>query len=398
MSEVLVEDSSPHNTPAVACPCCGHAPAFAYALERIPAQSTLLVDSRDAALAFPSASLALYVCEACGFGFNADFDPSRVDYSQGYEDNQLASPTFASYAEALIERWQTDYGMCHADVVEVGCGQGNFLKLVCERTASRGLGFDPALSKWTAGADVKLRAQVFDHDAVTQADFILCRHTLEHVPDVRALLGQIRTVCVRNPEAVVLLEVPDFDRILSDAAYWDVYHEHCAYFTGHALTTLLQSLGFDVLRCERTYAGQYLVVEARLARSAGPATQTDGQAEYREPIERFATRCREKIDHWRRRTSDAKQHGQTVVLWGSGSKAVGFLSALADSAMISAVVDINPARQGQYMPGFSMPIVAPEALRTIRPDLLVVMNPIYEDEIAGDVRALSLDCRIESCR
>ena len=71
------------------------------------------------------------------------------------------------------------------------------------------------------------------------------------------------------------------------------------------------------------------------------------------------------------------------VIWGSGSKGVSFISNLALGDELAAAVDINPHKWGKYMVGSQHEIVSPEALRSIQPELVVAMNPIYLDEIAS---------------
>jgi hypothetical protein len=79
------------------------------------------------------------------------------------------------------------------------------------------------------------------------------------------------------------------------------------------------------------------------------------------------------------------------VLWGSGSKAAAFLHALPQPADIAAVVDINPARHGQFVAGSAHRIIAPEDLSALRPSCVVVMNANYRAEIERSLRALGLD-------
>jgi hypothetical protein len=79
-----------------------------------------------------------------------------------------------------------------------------------------------------------------------------------------------------------------------------------------------------------------------------------------------------------------------VVLWGSGSKAVGYLTTLGLKDEIAAVVDINPHKHGRYLAGTGHEIVAPEALGHLRPDVVVVMNPIYVEEIRDDLQRRGL--------
>jgi hypothetical protein len=134
-----------------------------------------------------------------------------------------------------------------------------------------------------------------------------------------------------------------------------------------------------------------LAIEAKLAndRQTTRDAKEDDLDELRAMAATFPERCNEKIDAWKNRLRTARERGPTV-LWGSGSKAVAFLSAVDTSGIIENVVDINPYRQGHYMPGTAQPIVTPAALESIRPATVVVMNAVYCDEIRRSLSDLRL--------
>jgi hypothetical protein len=98
-------------------------------------------------------------------------------------------------------------------------------------------------------------------------------------------------------------------------------------------------------------------------------------------VERFASEAPRAIERWRGRL------GGRVALWGGSSKAVAFLSAVGVDA---AVVDINPYRQGAFLPGVARRVLAPDELRADPPDLVVAMNPVYVGEIRASLAELGL--------
>jgi len=70
---------------------------------------------------------------------------------------------------------------------------------------------------------------------------------------------------------------------------------------------------------------------------------------------------------------------------------VGFLTTLnIDDTQVPLVVDINPNKHNTYLPGTAQKIVAPQTLMDYRPDVVVVMNPIYVNEISADLAKLGL--------
>ncbi|MGQ0571677.1 MAG: methyltransferase, partial [Armatimonadota bacterium] len=99
---------------------------------------------------------------------------------------------------------------------------------------------------------------------------------------------------------------------------------------------------------------------------------------------------RRKIEAWRGELTRAERAGQRIVIWGAGSKGVGFLNMLGVESAIDAVVDVNPRKHGMHVAGTGQRIIAPESLRDVRPDVVVVMNPIYETEIRDQIVRLGL--------
>jgi FlaA1/EpsC-like NDP-sugar epimerase len=134
---------------------------------------------------------------------------------------------------------------------------------------------------------------------------------------------------------------------------------------------------------DETYEGQFLSIEAspggKMADSApGPWDNREEVARYSAA---FADRYRSKVRGWRHDLERIARAGQRAVVWGAGSKGVTFLNALETQGRIAYAVDINPRKQGMYVAGTGQRIVAPEFLRDYRPDVVIVMNPIYEHEI-----------------
>ena len=93
---------------------------------------------------------------------------------------------------------------------------------------------------------------------------------------------------------------------------------------------------------------------------------------------------------WQRRLEQIQQAGQQCVIWGAGSKGVTFLNTLETQDQILYAVDINPRKQGMYLAGTGQRVVPPEFLRAYEPDVVIIVNPIYEDEIRQQALSLGL--------
>jgi hypothetical protein len=125
------------------------------------------------------------------------------------------------------------------------------------------------------------------------------------------------------------------------------------------------------------------------ATAAEPSAGADVEGAAR-AADTFAARVRERQHRWRATISSVAGEGRRAAVWGGGSKAVSFLTALELGDEISCVVDINPRKQGTFVPGTGHPIVAPEALSEFLPHVVFVMNPVYRSEIAAELRRIGL--------
>ena len=107
-------------------------------------------------------------------------------------------------------------------------------------------------------------------------------------------------------------------------------------------------------------------------------------------VSTFSPRVKEKLSTWQAKTTPVAEGKFRAVVWGSGSKGVAFLINSGLGEVIEYVVDINPHRQGMFMPGTGQEIVGPDRLKQIRPDMVIVMNRIYEQEIREAVGGMGL--------
>ena len=371
------------------CPACGHGDLqIFHSQDDVPVHSCLLLDHVDDARRFPTATLRLGFCGACGFITNTAFDADLHSYSTRYEETQGYSARFQAFARELAGRWVDRHDLRGKDVVEIGCGKGEFLELVCAIGGNRGVGIDPSYVPGrlqSAVADDMTFIQDFyseEHFGLP-ADAIICRHTLEHIHPVGDFMRTLRAGIGDRTDTIVLFELPDVLRVLRETAFWDVYYEHCSYFSLGSLARLFRATGFDVLDLALDFDDQYLLIEARPSTGAGqgPLPGEDDLEELSKAVEHFQQSFARNVVEWRRDLLGGRERGRRTVVWGSGSKGVAYLNTLGVADEIEYVVDINPHKQGMFMAGTGHRIVAPEFLASYQPELVVVMNRIYEDEI-----------------
>ena len=205
-------------------------------------------------------------------------------------------------------------------------------------------------------------------------------------------MALVREAIGPREETVVFFELPDMTRVLEELAFWDIYYEHCSYFTAGSLARLFRATRFEVAHLYRAYDDQYLMLEGRPAAAPTRARLPleDDLAATRALVRRFREGIGDRLDGLRRDLERWRRAGRTVAVWGSGSKAVSYLTTLGLGEEIAAVVDINPHKWGRYLAGTGHEIVSPDRLRDIRPEVVVIMNPIYTEEIRADLETRGL--------
>lgn len=387
------------------CPSC-RTPRLEIFFEQqgVPAHSCLLMASAEEARSYPRGSLRLGFCRACGFISNTAFDASLSHYSDAYEETQGFSATFRAFADSLAQRWIDKYDIHDKTILEIGCGKGEFLVKMCELGNNRGIGIDPSYrperTDSTAAGRLSFLRELYSGDhAGIDADVVVCRHTLEHIHPVADFMAQVRRGIGDRRDVTVLFEVPDVLRVLREVAFWDIYYEHCAYFSLGSLGRLFRASGFEILDLSLDYDDQYLLVEARptsVPAQQAPHGLEDDMSALADAVDGFSAAHATKLDEWRAGIRGADGTARKTVIWGAGSKGVTYLSTLQLDDRIRYAVDINPFKQGMYLAGTGQQVVAPDFLRDYQPDAVIAMNRVYNDEIRAELDRLGVDAELLS--
>ncbi|MCL4765091.1 MAG: methyltransferase domain-containing protein [Hyphomicrobiaceae bacterium] len=378
------------------CPVCtwpGARPLLE--MRGVPICCNVLWPSRAEALQAPVGDIRLRYCADCGHIFNAAFDPGLMSYTEEYENSLHFSARFQSYAHWLAEHLVGTHDIRGRTVIDIGCGKGDFLATICATGDNRGYGFDRSYSGESAthrkDLDLTFVREFYSEQyAAIAADLICCRHVLEHLADPIVLVEQVRTAAGRGRDAIAYFEVPNGLYTLRDLGIWDLIYEHCSYFSPASLEYLFRNNGFLVLEILDLYEGQYIGIACRRATAGAHAGGAHAAAEDAAGhAAAFAARFRRKVKEWQARLDLLRWQGRRTVVWGGGSKGVTFLNLLT-SPLIEFMVDINPRKLGKYVAGTGQQVIAPEQLVDYRPDVVIVMNPVYRDEIREKLDTLGL--------
>jgi len=356
------------------CPICKNTNLkFLYRFIDGPVMQNKLYDSLDSALREKKASITLYGCKDCGFVFNAAFDLKKIKYFSDYDNTQEHSLYFSKYLRRTAKRLIKKYNLKNKNVVEIGCGKGGFLKLLYENGVKKIKGFDPSYLNHDALIDGLVVKQYFDIKNIkNKVDFIVCRHTLEHIPGPMEFISAV-TKCLKD-RGIMYFELPSLEWIIKNKAFFDFFYEHCNYFSKRPIVRLFTQYGFKNIIFKYGLDGQYFQLEISRA----------GRKKYNNfplPLIDFSKISQFLINQVEKYEKLVKEL-KNFVIWGAGAKGVTFLNRLSISQKkCKYVIDINPNKKNKFIPITGQKIVSPEILKKEKIDNIIIMNPVYAREI-----------------
>lgn len=389
------------------CPVCGNDRDHALIEQRprVPMLQNTTLQTIEEAAAYPTGQLEMLRCSSCTFVWNQAFDPSLIVYDESYNNDVSTSDYYIAHLNSMADRvLATIPDNVPIHYVEIGCGEGDFLRLVMQRANGRcvsAIGFDPSFTgedKLPQGA--RVYKSFFGKDQVSlvpnEANIICSRHTIEHVADSNAFASGLASL-IDSDHRRLLIETPDANWILQNSAFQDFFYEHCSIYTPKSIQRLLANHN---LSCQVTpvYDGQYMWTEAWLNNEKHSTTHLPHATTNRATPENIDPEDTEFLDdglatqyvqnrdamiqHWTQYLQSQKQRGP-IAIWGAASKGVTFalIANNASGVEIDFAIDLNKAKQGRFLPTTGLPVISPSQAHEKGVLSVVIMNPNYESEI-----------------
>lgn len=363
-------------------------------MEDVPIHIGTLWPSKESAIKCPKGDIELVYCHHCSFLTNSRFDPEHPNYTEEYDNSLHFSDTYQQYAISQARRLIDNYMIRNKTVLEIGCGKGDFLRMLCDLGDNRGIGFDPTFEEDRVIEDnldiIFIKGLYSRKYAHYKADLYCSRYVLEHIPAPMSFLQLLHDNMEPGGGQLVYFEVPNAMLILKDLSVWDIIYEHCSYFTLESLTKAFSLAGFTVLNSGSSFEDQFIYIEAQVGNSQQADEITLDPDYFSHLAADFQNIQPSIISAWGREIKKAKDKSKNIALWGAGAKTVSFLNMLKISDEIDSVVDINPNKEGKFIPGSGQRILSPGHLKDIPPDVVITMNPVYRDEIEKSLNEMGL--------
>lgn len=326
-------------------------------------------------------SIRLRYNERLDFLENFDFDQSLAIYDANYQNSQAYSSCFYQYMKSVLDLLRNNFPK-NSDIVEVGCGKGDFVNLLQDDGYFNVRGYDMTYE----GENPVIEKKFLTADDRIHADLVVLRHVLEHIKNPYQFLLMLKTVF---GDAKIYIEVPSLDWIRINQAFFDVTYEHVNYFSEKTLRAFFAE---DVISADVCFGGQYQYIIADLSKLsasflkdyAGGYWSFVAMDELFPSLSDSIKNIEEKI------TKDNKFY-----IWGAATKGCMFLLHCAKSRIFNKIafaVDENPGKCGKYLPG-SLVKIEPKSqfFRMAKAgDVLIISNPNYRPEIVAQLESNGL--------
>lgn len=278
------------------------------------------------------------------------------------------SKEMGEYRKKQYGEWVETYNLNNKRVVEIGAGCGEYMEYM-ESTKALVYGLEHlnvSIEKGRAAGHRMIEGFLEDESyTIEDGPFegFYTMNFLEHIPNPSAFVRAIANNL--TPDAVGIVEVPNFDMMMKKAMYSEFIQDHLSYFTKETLSDLLSRNGFEVMEI-KTIWYDYIISAVVRKRSFYSVDEMVNRRSHLKTIVKEYLKDRNPVE---------------TAVWGAGHQALANLSLLDMKDKVSVVLDSADFKQDHFTPATHIPVVSPEVLKKGTIKTVIVMAGSYSDEI-----------------
>ena len=347
--------------------------------------------------------LKVFVCNNCFLVQIDEYKKSDAIFNDEYVYFSSYSTSWLAHSKQYVEMMTTRFGLSESSqVIEIASNDGYLLQYFKEKQIPV-LGIEPTANT-AAIAEQKGIKSIIDffgvrlatklkNEGVT-ADVLLGNNVLAHVPDINDFVGGMGVIL--SPKGIITMEFPHLLQLITHKQFDTIYHEHFSYlslqtvikiFTAHGLTIFdveeIPTHGGSLRIFAKNEADERPITEnVRKVLNKEKAAGLDNINSYKD----FQGKVNKIKNDITRFLIDANEQGKKVVGYGAAAKGNTLLNfAGIKSDLLEFVVDANPAKQGKYLPGTHIPVLAENDLKNAKPDYVLILPWNIKNEITAQL-------------
>jgi SAM-dependent methyltransferase len=347
----------------------------------------------------PFYPLHVYVCKECLLVQLEEFTtPQNIfgDYAyfSSYSDSWLQHAE--KYVAAVSERFSLG---SKSLVMEIASNDGYLLQYFVKRRVPV-LGIEPAanVAKVAKQKGIPTMVKFFGVRTARslavkgkKSDLLIGNNVLAHVPNINDFVGGLRIAL--KSDGVITMEFPHLMRLMEENQFDTIYHEHFSYLSLLAVERIFGKHGLSLFDVEElpTHGGSLRIygkhtddssksVSKRLVElRAREASAGFDQFEHYRHFANQVAETKRKLLHF---LVTAKNDGKIIVGYGAPAKGNTLLNYCGiRSDFLDYTVDRSPHKQGCYLPGVRVPILAPDMIKQTKPDYVLILPWNIKDEV-----------------
>ena len=343
--------------------------------------------------------LKLFVCDKCWLVQTEDYSRSDELFTKDYAYFSSTSTTWLTHAKSYVDMITSRLGLgSESFVIEVASNDGYLLKnFVADGVPCLGVEPTDSTAAVAEAAGIPVAREFFGQQFAgqlvasgKQADLIIGNNVYAHVPDINDFTMGMKTAL--KPGGTITLEFPHLMSLMRLNQFDTVYHEHYSYLSLQSVKAIFAKAGLRVCDVEQisTHGGSLRVYgcHATDARADGAAVARVLAEELASGLQDLPTYKRFQLEANKVKNNllaflvDANRVGKTVAAYGAAAKGNTLMNyAGVKPDLMTFVCDAAAAKQGKFMPGSHVPILAPAQLRERRPDYVVILPWNIADEV-----------------
>jgi SAM-dependent methyltransferase len=348
----------------------------------------------------PFYPLHAYVCGDCWLVQLEQFQAADDIFSDEYAYFSSFSESWLEHARQYSVKVIERFGLNQdSHVIEIASNDGYLLKNFKDKGINI-LGVEPCANVAEAAEKIGIPSLVKFFGVKTaeemvedgnRADLLIGNNVLAHVPDLNDFVKGLKVLL--SPQGVITIEFPHLKKLIECNHFDTIYHEHFSYFSLLTVETVFAEFGLTLFDVEEipTHGGSLRIYARHESDTSKPVQNSvdnlrdqEIKAGFRDAgiYTRFAEQVRETKRKLLSFLIEAKRQEKTIVGYGAPAKGNTLLNYCGiRNDFIDYTVDLNPHKQGLFLPGTHLPIFSPDRIRETRPDYVLILPWNLREEV-----------------
>lgn len=353
-----------------------------YCFHHVPLSIIGLPKTEEEAKAAAHYKMDMHQCANCGHVFNTAFNIEDVAYVKSSNLMYNLGRTWNEYQNELVTEWIEKYEIYQRCVVEIGSGQGLFLRRFLQGK-NRCIGFEPGQdAKAYQNSDIEIVQDYFSGEtlATLDADILICRHVIEHMSEPLDFLQEIAIASqIYNKNILFFAEVPLINKALSQIRTSDFLYEHVSHFSFESFGKLFELAGFEILEHKARYENEVVTIVAKPKKNNTLASYQKNHLNFKLGIEEQKREVWRTLQTW-------QENNIKYAVWAGTGKGAAFLNMFElDERWVNLVVDSDLRKANHYVPGTAQKIISPEELKSHSVEHILILSNWHARDIEHEI-------------